>query len=178
MNTNEFLARAAAAAFAAVLATSAAARADGPLSVQIGPQFALQDNARNAGGDMQTDIGAGYDFLKLPVAPVTAALQADDAFGSHGSGNLNQFGFGVAGRLTTPIYAGAGISVYNVSGRLAYAAAPSLSGSAVGENFFIGDRVLSLPGGLGFNLQATYKRVPSIAGIDSSAFGVGLRVAL
>jgi hypothetical protein len=178
MTSPGFISRGAAAVLIALLATGAYADADGPLSVQIGPQFALQDNARNAGGDTQTDIGVNYDFLKLPVVPLAASFQADDAFGSHGSGNLNQLGFGLAGRLTTPLYAGAGISVYSVNGRLAYTDAPSLSGSAVGENFFVGDRVFALPGGVSFNVQATYKRVPAVAGIDSSAFGVGLRVAL
>ncbi len=171
------LAGAVAVALAAVSVTAAPARADLPVSVQAGAQFPLQDNARNAGGSAQTQLGLNYDFLRLPVVPVAVSVQLDDAFGSNGTGSLNRFGFGVAGRLTTPLYVGAGISVYGVNARLAYPNAPSNTGTAFGENLFAGARVFSL-GGVGFALQASYEHVPSVAGIDPSAVGVGLRVQL
>ncbi len=168
-----------AAAFVAVaMAAAAPALADAPLSVQIGPQFPTQSSGRNAGGDVATDIGANYDVGPPLPLPFRASLQADYAHGSHGNGKLDDFGIGIAARLTTPIYAGAGISLYSVNVRLDDPAAVSRNVVGAGENFFIGDRVLSLPGGLAFSVQGTYKLLPSAGGVDASNVGVGLRVQL
>ncbi len=161
-----------------VLAAAAPAAADAPVSVQLGAQFPTQNNAQNAGGDVQTNLGLNYDIINAPVVPVQASFAFDFAQGSHGSGMLNTYGFGGAARLTTPLYAGAGLSIYNVNARYAYPGAVNATSTALGESVFVGDRVLSLPGGLNFSLQATYKQIPSFDGINPSNFGVGLRVQL
>jgi hypothetical protein len=160
------------------LACVAPARADAPISVELGAQFPQQTNARNAGGDAQYDLGLNYDFINAPVVPIQASFQFDDANGTNRSGSLNAAGFGLAGRLTTPVYAGIGVSVYNVTAKLAYPGAPSVSGTGIGTNIFAGDRFLTLPGGVNFSLQATYRQLPSFAGVNPSSVGVGLRVQL
>jgi len=167
-------------AFAAtsLITNAAPARADLPLSVQLGGQFPQQNNAQNAGGDAQVDVGLNYDFIRAPVVPVQVSFQFDDANGSHGSGTFNEVGFGVAGRLTTPLYAGLGFSVYNVNARLAFPNAPSTSSTSIGENYFAGYRFLTLPGGVNFALQGTYKQIPSQFGINPSSFEAGVRVQL
>ncbi|MGP6156026.1 MAG: hypothetical protein ACLPYS_00575 [Vulcanimicrobiaceae bacterium] len=170
---------AAAAAVAVLGAAAVPARADStPISIQIGPQFLLQDNARNAGGDVQTDLGFNYDFGPKTIIPIRASFQFDYSGGSHTAGNLNAYGFGVAGRLTTPLYAGAGISVYQVNARPSFTAAPSYSWAGVGTNLFVGDTLFQLPGGAGVSIQGTYKLMPSSQGIDPSAFSVDFRVQL
>jgi hypothetical protein len=160
------------------LACVAPALADAPISIQVGGQFPQQTNARNAGGDAQYDLGLNYDFINAPVVPIQASFQFDDANGTNHSGSLNAAGFGLAGRLTTPLYAGMGLSVYNITAKLAYPGAPSVSGTGIGTNIFAGDRFLSLPGGVNFSLQATYRQLPALGGINASSIGVGLRVQL
>jgi hypothetical protein len=154
------------------------ALADVPLSVSLGAQFLTQGNAQKAGGDVQTDFGANYDVISAPVVPIQASLTFDASQGSNGNGMLNVLGFGLAGRLTTPLYAGAGLSVYNVNLRADTLNAPNTTSLGIGPSFFAGDRFLSLPGGVNFSLQATYKKVPQFDGVDPSSFGVGLRVQL
>jgi hypothetical protein len=167
-----------AAAAAGMLATAVPARADIPVSLQLGAQFAQQNNARNAGGDTQTDIGLNYDFIQAPVVPVQVSFQFDNTNGTHGSGSLHETGFGVAGRLTTPLYAGIGFSVYSVSARRSLPNAPTLTSTGIGTNIFAGVRFLSLPGGVNFSLQGTYKQLPSFGGITPNSYGAGLRVQL
>jgi len=183
---------AAAATFAAVAiyASAVPARADvlPPVSVELGAQFLPQSNARTGAGDTQLSVGANYDIWKVPLAPVKVSLRFDEANGGgqHGS-TFNEYGFGVTGQLTTPLYAGAGFSVYNTSVG-AVVPAPGItslnggrftsSSTALGEEFFVGDRFLSLPGGVNFALQATYKDIPQYNGFNPSAVAVGLRVQL
>jgi hypothetical protein len=166
------------AASALALAAGAPAAADLPVSVQLGAQFPSQNNAQNAGGDAQTDFGLNYDFIRAPVVPVQVSFAFDLAQGTHGSGMFDEYGLGAAARLTTPIYAGAGISLYNVNARYAFVNAANITSTGIGESIFVGDRFLSLPGGLNFSLQATYKQLPSFAGLNPSSFGAGLRVQL
>ncbi len=166
------------AASLALLVNAVPARADLPVSVQIGPQFPTQSNARNAGGNTQIDVGLNYDIVRPPVIPAALSFQFDEANGANGAGNLNEYGFGFAGRLTTPLYAGAGFSIYNTTGRPNSPFAPSFSSTALGTNYFVGDRFLSLPGGVNFSLQAGLKLIPQFDGVNPSAFGVGLRVQL
>jgi hypothetical protein len=161
-----------------VLAAAAPAAADLPISVQLGAQFPTQNNSQNAGGDAQTNVGLNYDFIRAPVVPIQASFAFDLSQGTHGSGMLNEYGFGAAARLTTPIYVGAGISIYNVNARYAFPNAQNVSSTGIGENIFVGDRVLSLPGGVNFSLQATYKQLPSFDGLAPSSLGVGIRVQL
>jgi hypothetical protein len=162
----------------AFAATTLPAPAATPLAVQLGVQFPTHESARNAGGSTQTDLGVTYDLLSAPVVPVQAMLQVDDAFGTHAGGRLNVLSAGAAARLTTPLYAGAGVSVYNVNARPGYAGATNVSSTGIGENFFVGDRFLTLPAGIDFSLQATYEQIPQFGGIDASSLGVGLRVHL
>jgi len=162
----------------ALVWSGAPARADAPLSLQLGLAVPPQSAARNAGGTTQVDVGLNYDFIQAPVVPFQVSFQFDDQNGSHGSGSLNALGFGVAGRLTTPLYAGIGFSVYNVNAKLAAPNAPSLSSTGIGTNIFAGYRFLSLPGGVNFALQGTYKQLPSFQGINPSSYGAGVRVQL
>ena len=163
----------------AIVGCGGPALAEAPLSIQIGPQFALQESGRNAGGAVQGNVGLNYDFGPRTIVPIRASFQFDDANGTHGgAGNIHQTGFGFAARLTTPLYAGVGVSVYNTSARLDDPAFPQLSATGIGTNYFVGDRVLSLPGGVSFSLQATYKQIPQFDGINPSAVGLGLRVQL
>ncbi len=167
----------AAAAVVAALGAAVPARADStPVSIQIGPQFLPQSDGRNAGGGVQTDVGLNYDFGPKTIVPIRASFQFDYAGGSHASGTLNAYGFGIAGRLTTPLYAGAGISLYQVNARQSFAGAPSYSWAGVGTNLFVGDTLFALPGGAGVALQGTYKVLPSSQGIDPSAFALDFRV--
>jgi hypothetical protein len=163
---------------AALAGAALPATADTPISVQLGAQFPQQSNGRNAGGDVQTGFGVNYDFIRAPVVPVQVSLAFDDANGSNGYGKLDTYGFGVAARLTTPLYAGVGLSVYNVNSRFNVPNAPSASSTGIGESFFVGERFLTLPGGANFSLQGTYKQIPSFNGINPSSLGVGLRVQL
>jgi len=178
MHTRTSIAVTLALAATALLANAAPARADLPLSVELGAQLPQQTNARNAGGDTQVNVGINYDFIRAPVVPFQVSFHFDDANGSHGSGTLNETAFGVQGRLTTPLYAGLGFSVYNVNSRLAYPNAPSVSATSIGESYFAGYRFLSLPGGVNFALQGTYKQIPSQFGVNPSSFGAGVRVQL
>ncbi len=149
-----------------------------PLSVTLGAQFPTQNNAQNAGGDTQASLLVGYDVIHAPIVPIQASLTFDASQGTHGSGMLNELGFGVEGALTTPFYAGAGVSVENVNARPAYAGASNVTQLGLGTSIFVGDRVLSLPGGVNFSLQATYKQVAPVDGINPSSYGLGLRVHL
>ncbi|MFY9781341.1 MAG: hypothetical protein WAJ85_12640 [Candidatus Baltobacteraceae bacterium] len=169
----------AAAVAVAALGVAVPARADTtPISFQIGPQLLDQTSGRNAGGDVQTDVGVNYDFGPKILIPVRASFQIDYSGGSHTGGNLSAYGFGVAARLTTPLYAGAGISLYQVNARQSYAGAPSYSWTGVGTNVFVGDTLFALPGGAGVSLQGTYKAVPSSQGIDPSGYSFDFRVQL
>jgi hypothetical protein len=166
-------------ALAATLTVPAVpALADAPLSVELGAQLPQQSNARNAGGDVQTGFGVNYDFIRAPIVPVQVSLAFDDANGSNGNGKLDDYGIGVAGRLTTPLYAGIGFSVYTVNARVNAPSAPSFTSTGIGTTIFAGERFLTLPGGVSFALQGTYKQLPSFQGINPSSIGVGLRVQL
>jgi|GEM_PF-1507155 len=169
--------RTAALAACAVLACALPARADSPFSLEAGPQFGLQSSGRSAAGNVATDLGVNYDFGPRTVIPIRASLQIENVNGTNGAfGNLHQNAFGIAGRLTTPLYAGFGVSVYTTSAAVDSPTALQYHATSVGTNYFVGQRVLSLPGGSAFSLQATYKQIPAFAGIDTSAVGVGVRV--
>jgi hypothetical protein len=178
MTLSHHLTRSLAASILLFAAAGAPAVADVPLSVSLGAQFPSQGNAQKAGGDLQIDFGANYDVISAPIVPIQASLTFDDSQGSNGNGMLNVLGFGLAGRLTTPLYAGAALSIYSVNLRPDTLNAPNATSLGIGPSFFAGDRFLSLPGGINFSLQATYKKVPQFDGVDPSSFGVGLRVQL
>jgi hypothetical protein len=176
-------------ALAAVVcaAFSASAAADVlPVSVQIGGQIPPDGFARSIAGTAQADFGLNLDVGPKTLVPIRASFQLDDATSS----NFNEFGVGVAARLTTPTYAGAGISLYSVNARYPPAAQPvgldgasspsevSLNSTSVGENFFVGQRIVSLPGGVGLSVEAAYKNIPGFEGLNPSAVSLGLRLQL
>ena len=154
------------------------ARADAGLSVELGAQFPEQGAARSVGGDVQTGFGVNYDFIRAPIVPVQVSFAFDDANGSTSNGKLNQVGFGVAGRLTTPLYAGIGFSVYNVNATVNGRDPQTLSSTGLGTTIFAGERFLTLPGGVSFALQGNYKQLPQFGGINPSSYGLGLRIQL
>jgi hypothetical protein len=169
--------------FALVLVASVPAFADGPLSVYAGPQFISQGTAQGLAGDIQGDVGLGYDFGPKTVVPVRARFDLDDSFGSSNGGRVGAFGIGASARLTTPIYAGLGFSIYNIDIRESACAtgnAPcgsSASATGVGTNIFIGSKLFSVPG-LGVSIEGSYKKIPTLDGVDPSSFGIGLRASL
>lgn len=175
----------AAAAFA-ILACSAPAFADTPLSIQLGPTIIFQQNARDTGGTTQVGVGANYDVgPRVPIVPIRGSVTFDYSGGANGNQRLSTYGFGVAGRLTTPFYAGAGIGVYFENATLCCFVAPgapnstattTASATAVGTNFFLGERLFTIPGGSALSLQATYQQRPSFDGVDPSGLNVGLRL--
>ncbi|MGH7727304.1 MAG: hypothetical protein ACREM2_00725 [Vulcanimicrobiaceae bacterium] len=161
-----------------VLAGSPARASSTPLSVEVGPQFLTQGAARSVGGDVQPAFGLDYDFGPNLPLPVRTSFHFNYAGGSANGGNLNEYGFGFGARLTTPIYLGAGIDVYNVNlhplpGRVPEGAT---STTGLGSDFVLGENLLTVPGGVGLSLEARYKLVPNLDGIDPSAFGIDLRV--
>ncbi|MBC5810645.1 MAG: hypothetical protein GIW95_07325 [Candidatus Eremiobacteraeota bacterium] len=160
----------------ALAGTPLAALADGPLSVTIGPAFVTQSTARTIGGTVQTNVGAAYDFGPKTIVPVRASLQFDYAGGASNGGALRDYGVGIAGRLTTPICIGAGVSLYSVSASIP--SGTSVSKTGIGSNYFIGQKIIDVPGGIDISLQATYRQVPQVNGIDPSGLAVGLRIGL
>jgi len=177
---------AAAATLLTAFASAAPAYADTPLSVQIGPTLIFEQDARNTGGTTQVGAGVNYDIgPRLPIVPFRASATFDYSGGANGNARLGAYGFGVAGRLTTPLYAGAGIGVYFENATLCCLTFPlqpgvtgttSASATSVGTNFFIGERLLTIPGGSSLSLQATYQQRPSFDGIDPSGLNIGLRM--
>ena len=180
------------AACALALAVVSPALADGPLSVYAGPQFISQGNAQSLGGDVQGDIAVGYDFGPKTIVPVRARLDIDDSFGNTSKGRVGFVGFGASARLTTPIYAGLGLSVYSINVRenegapifcLDCSPQPgngpgfNTTQTGIGTSVFLGQKVFSLPG-IGVAIEGSYKRVPSVAGVNPSAFGLGVRATL
>ena len=169
---------AAACALAALCTTSAFA--DTPLSVDLGPYFVTGSNSNGVSTTM-FDFGANYDFGPRILVPVRASLQFDYANGN-GSRSQNYYGVGVAGRLTTPLYAGLGISFYGINGAGQCTSAPggkqcvSITGSGIGTNYFIGSKLLGFPDGGSLSLEGTYKALPNGLGLNLSGIGVGLRV--
>jgi hypothetical protein len=182
-------------AFAAtlVLGLAAPALADGPVSVYAGPQFISQGTAQNLAGTVQADVAAGYDFGPHTIVPVRARLDLDDGFGNTDNGRVGYFGVGASARLTTPIYAGIGFSFYSVNVHVSPGSTPAFSqgvaagttipsgssanGAGFGTNIFVGQKIFSLPG-IGLAIEGSYKRIPSLDGVNPSAFGIGIRASL
>jgi hypothetical protein len=164
---------------AIVLASTSPSLADAPFSVYAGPQFISQGTAQSLGGDVQGDVAVGYDFGPKTVVPVRARFDIDDSFGNTSKGRVGFLGFGASARLTTPIYAGLGFSVYSVNVRANQGGAPGFDNTAAGfgTSVFVGSKLFSVPG-LAVSVEGSYKKVPTLDGIDPSAFGIGLRASL
>ncbi len=137
--------------------SSQAASAATPLSVEVGEQFSTQRPLSSN----EPYFGLNYDIGPKTIIPVRASLQADVA---GGGGRAGQTGFGIAARTTTPLYVGAGASLYSIG-----------SGTYLGTNFFLGSTLFTVPGAeTTIALQGTYRHIPA----RSSSVGVGLRVQL
>ncbi len=146
------------------------------------------------GGTTQLGVGLGYDFGPPIIVPVRATAQFDYNGGSNGGGSLTTYGFTVGARLTTPIYAGIGIGPYFTSLKQPLFMVPespalpvfppvfistpngSATAAGFGTKFTVGDRILSLPGGVSLALEASYQLLPTVQGIDPSAARLGLRL--
>jgi hypothetical protein len=163
------------AACSLVLAIATPACADGPLSVYAGPQFISQGTAQSIGGDVQGDVALGYDFGPKTIVPVRARFDVDDSFGNTSKGRVGFLGFGASARLTTPIYAGLGFSLYSVNVRENQSFNNTATG--FGTNIYVGSKLFSVPG-LAVSVEGSYKKVPTLDGVDPSAFGIGLRASL
>lgn len=180
---------------AGIAGTPAPARAEGPLSVALQAVIPSGNGGGSFGGTTQLGAGLGYDFGPPIIVPVRATVQFDYNGGSEGGSSLSTYGFTVGARLTTPIYAGIGIGPYFTSlkegnflepipfppmpGRtFIYLPPPNLSMTTAGfgTKFTVGDRILSLPGGVSLSLEASYQLLPTIRGIDPSAGRLGLRL--
>ncbi len=146
-------------AFAA-LATAAlaprAALATSPFSVEFGEQFSTQRPLSTT----EPYLGLNYDIGPKTIVPLRASIQADL---SAGGLNIGEAGFGLAVRTTTPLYVGAGASLYSIG-----------NGTFVGTNFFVGSTLFTVPGGTTVGIQGTYRVIPA----QSSSLGVGLRIQI
>lgn len=149
-----------------------------PLSVEGAVQFPFAESGRSAAGTTQSAFGADYDVGPQTVVPIRASVHLEDTNGSRGTGRANAFGVGVAARLTTPIYAGAGLSLVTLNARPNVPNAVTTSVAGVATSLFIGERLLRVPGGTGVSLQATYEALPRVSGIDLSGVALGVRVQL
>lgn len=153
------------ATFAAPLAVTAAAfaffapqaaSATTPFSVEFGEQFSTQRPLSIS----EPYLGLNYDLGPKTIVPLRASIQADL---SAGGLNFGGAGFGLAVRTTTPLYVGAGASLYSLGG-----------GTYLGTNFFVGSQLFTVPGGTTVGIQGTYKVIPA----EASSVGVGLRIQI
>jgi hypothetical protein len=178
---------------AGIAAAPTPALAEGPLSVALQAVIPSGNGGGDFSGTTQLGLGLGYDFGPPIVVPVRATAQFDYNGGSNGDSSLSTYGFTVGARLTTPIYAGIGIGPYFTSfkqpvfgpalvGRtpiLIFTGPSSVTttSAGLGTKFTVGDRILSLPGGVSLALEASYQLLPTVAGsTDPSAARLGLRL--
>ncbi len=179
---------------------AAPAFAEGPLSVSLQAVIPSGNGGSSAGGSPQLGVGLGYDLGPQIIVPVRATTQFDYNGGSGGGEpSLSTYGFTVGARLTTPLYAGVGIGPYvttltqrNDFLYSSYSGTPNfrlpamplgiIVGSTttttvgLGTKFSVGDRILSLPGGVSLSLEASYQLLPTISAVDPSAARLGLRL--
>jgi hypothetical protein len=159
-------------ALVALLTAPASAESVG---LSIGENLVFSSAARSVGGTTQLNLGASFDIGPTKPLPVRASIVFDYAGGSAHGGSLSNYGGGLGVRLTTPVYLGVNALFYNVSlnpgGGLATANRVGL-----GTNYFVGERLAQFPGGGSLSLQATYRQVPLVNGVDPSGLGVSLRV--
>lgn len=153
----------------------APAAAETPISASLG----IHVPTGNGLSGTLTDLRVNYDFGPRTIIPVRTSFQFDYASGNGNGANQRFYGLGLAARLTTPIYAGAGASIYDVNG-VAKGAGNLVrsSGSGFGTNIFVGNHLVSIPGGVSLSLEGGYKSLPAVRGLNLSGFGVGLRAQL
>ncbi len=151
-----------------------------PLSVAAQGVILSGNGGGSLGGTTQLGVGLGYDFGPPIIVPVRATAQFDYNGGSNGGGSLTTYGFTVGARLTTPIYAGIGIGPYFTSLKQPLFMVPespalpvfppvfistpngSATAAGFGTKFTVGDRILSLPGGVSLALEASYQLLPTV----------------
>jgi hypothetical protein len=163
-------------------ATGLPAYADS-VGVTVGESIPFQSAARSLGGTTQLNLGADIALSNVKVLPIRPALMFDYSGGSGSgsalSGSLHDYGLGVGARLTTPLYAGAGLFVYDVNATfnstVIGGSATSYSTNGVGTNIFLGERIIPLPGGAGISAQITYRQIPVVNGVNPSGLSFALR---
>jgi hypothetical protein len=175
----------------AVLGAARPALADGPVGLIAGGAFP-QGGATfgQPVGQTQWNLGASYD-VGPKFGPFRGSLSFDYANGPTDGQSLNDYGFSLGVRLTTPLYAGLTFGVYNAStqpncasaapGGIANAGGsnpcPSLNTTGFGSTYFVGVRLVSLPG-FALSLQGGYRQIPVVGGFNPSGPNVGLRLQL
>jgi hypothetical protein len=165
-----------------LISTGVPALAD-TIGVTVGESIASQGAARDIGGTTQLNVGADVALYSPKLVPVKVALMFDYAGGSGSgqalSGSLNDYGLGLGARLTTPLYVGAGVLLYEVNATfnptVIGGSSTSYNTAGVGTNIFLGERILPLPGGAGISAQITYRQVPMVNGVNPSGLSFGLR---
>ena len=164
------------------------ALADDPIGIIAGGAFPLAGGYPYSGGSAQLNVGASYD-VGPRFGPFRGSVLFDYANGMTDGQSLNDFGFSVGARLTTPLYAGVTLGLYNAStqpscsypapaiGLVGSNSCPSLSTTGFGSSYFVGARLFSLPG-LSVSLQGGYRQIPVVGGINPSGPNVALRLQL
>jgi hypothetical protein len=169
-----------------LLASPRAAFADGPIAIVAGGAF--PQGAPFVTGTTQLNVGASYD-VGPKLGPLRAFLAFDYANGPAGGLGLADYGFGAGVRLTTPLYAGVTIGVYTATAQQSCSypvagggvggsnACPNTGATGFGSTYFVGVRVLSLPG-VSLSLQGGYRQIPLVGGINPSGPNIGLRLQI
>ena len=175
----------------AVLSVVRPALADTPFGVIAGGAFP-QGGATfgTPVAEAQWNLGASYD-VGPKFGPFRGSLLFDYANGATDNQSLSDYGFAVGLRLTTPLYAGVSFGVYDSSTQpnCSYLSpgfggngggsnsCPSLNTTGFGSTYFVGVRLLSLPG-FALSVQGGYRQIPVVGGYNPSGPNVGLRVQL
>jgi hypothetical protein len=168
---------AAAVALGSLAFAVAPARADGPLSIGVGPSIAFQSQARRSGGTDQLNINLALDLGSTKHFPLRNSLMFDYAGGAANGGSLSEYGLGFGTRLNAPTYVGGGAFLYSVNLNGGSAGGPH-SSTGFGSNIFAGRRILEVPGGVAFAVQLTYRQLPVVSGVNPSGLGLTFRVSL
>ena len=165
------------------------ALADGPVSVAAGPAFFVDRSAQNVlSGAVGTDIAIGYDIGRSNSAKVRFRADLDDAFIASPDARLGYVGGGISARLSSPLYAGAGLTLDQISlrqrvitlypgslggGVISFPVATT-SSTSLGPNFFIGQKIFSSRE-VGLSFEASYKITRTVQFVNLSTVRVGLR---
>ena len=166
---------------AACIAAAAPASAHSHLALEGGALIPLNIVQRDIGGNFDKDFSASLD-LGLPKHPLTnpatyiVDLKADVEQGNRARGHFTAYGAGFEARVPSTLYAGFGLSVYEMNAMLNGPDQRRFTQLGVVPSVFIGDKLYDGAEGDSVALQATYRKFQTIAGIlDLSNFEVGLR---
>jgi hypothetical protein len=161
----------------AVVATAQPALADGALFATLGESVPFAGSARQIGGTALINVGVGLDLNNLKPLPLRNSVLFDYATGSANGGSITNWGVGFGTRLSTPTYIGAAAFLYNVNVNQG-SVIGSHSATSFGSNIYVGQRFISVPGGLSVGAQITYRQLPVVNGIDSSGISFAVRGSL